>query len=411
MRNKGQAYEGLPLHKGQRKIVELILSSPAMYYTICTPRQWGKSTFLIQLVLYFSINHKNSNILITSLTYKQTKKIKKLIQNGVKGTGVIAATDGERNSITLVNGTEVIFASVHNPDSMLGEDIDFMFCDEAARYKEETFTATLKPMLFTRGKKCFLISTPKGKNWFYKLFKYGKDALQLRYEAFKGVQSDNPFGNKDELADAKKTLPSALYQQEYEAEFIDGGGDVFENIEHVSTIRTYPEKDSSLSYYAGIDVARKEDFTVVTIIGSDGRVSAIHRYNNMKWSMIASKVADVLNHWKPKRTLVETNGVGDVFFELLKDRYTKIEEWMNTNKSKQQIIEELILAFQDEELQIPTKRLCEELTDELQDFGFDYSPKTRNIFYAARTGHDDCVLSLAIANHSKKHKAGKSWAL
>ena len=409
--NKEQIYEGLALHKGQQKIVNLILSSLAMFYTIVTPRQWGKSTFLIQLVLYFAINFKNSNILITSLTYKQTKKIKKLIQKGLKGSGVIASTDGERNSITLINGTEIIFASVHNPDSMLGEDIDFMFCDEAARYKEETFNATLKPMLFTRGKKCFLISTPKGKNWFYKLFMYGKDELNKRYESFKGKQTDNPFGNKDELADAKRTLPKALYEQEYEAKFVDGGGDVFSNVDNCATLLRFPAKDSSIDYYAGVDVARKEDYTVVTIIGSDGKVYAIHRYNGTRWSDIADKVAAVLKHWNCKKSLVEINGVGDVFFELLKDRYDNIEEWLTSNKSKQQIIEELILAFQDAEIEIPSEELFQYLVEELSDFGFEYSAKTRNIFYAARTGHDDCVMSLAMANHAKKHKVSEGWAL
>lgn len=406
-----QIYEGLSLHSGQQKIVDLILRSSAMFYTICTPRQWGKSTFLIQLVLYFSINFRGSNILITSLTYKQTKKIKKLIQKGLKGSGVISSTDGERNSITLINGTEIIFASVHNPDSMLGEDIDFEFLDEAARYKEETFTATLKPMLFTRGKKCFLISTPKGKNWFYKLFMYGKDPLQPRYECFKGVQSDNPFGNKDELEDAKRTLPSALYRQEYLAEFVDGGGDVFDNVDKCATLRAFPPKNPAISYYAGVDVARKEDYTVITILGSDGKVYAIHRYNGTRWSEIADKVAKVLKYWNPKKTLVEINGVGDVFFELLKDRYKKIEEWLTSNKSKQQIIEELILAFQDSEIEIPTEELFEFLVEELSNFGFEYSAKTRNIFYAARTGHDDCVMSLAMSHHAKKHKVSKGWSM
>ena len=106
-------------------------------------------------------------------------------------------------------------------------------------------------------------------------------------------------------------------------------------------------------------------------------------------------------------TLVEINGVGDVFYDLLKAEYSKITPFNTNMNSKQQIIEELILEFQDAQLQLPDENLLPELKNELQDFTFTYNKSTRNIRYAARNGHDDTVMSLAFANHARKTGATK----
>ena len=72
------------------------------------------------------------------------------------------------------------------------------------------------------------------------------------------------------------------------------------------------------------------------------------------------------------------------------------------SKKASEIIEDLILAFQDMKIMIPCEKLFPELKEELSDFSFTYNKKTRHISYAARTGHDDTVMSLAIAWYAKR---------
>lgn len=395
------------LHQGQTEIIKDILSTDAMFYTICTPRQFGKSFMAVQLMLYYALNFPNSKLMFTSPVYSQASKVYKELMNGIRDTGIIDRHNSAENSVIFINGSELFFKSVQLPDNLRGYSIDYLFLDEAGMYKDEIFSAVLRPMLTVRGKKCFMFSTPKGKNFFYEFFIRGRDPEQPRYRSYKGNSDRNPYANREEIEDARKTLPDALFRQEYLAEFVDDGGDVFQNVSVNSTITQFKEPVSGEIYYAGIDLGRQDDYTVLTIFDRTGNVAYIYRKNKVDWTLILSEVANILNKFKPRYTLVECNGIGDVVFSMLKTKFANISPWITSNDSKQGIIEELILDFQDNNIKIPTKSLFEPLHTELDDFTFTYSKKTRKIFYAARTAHDDCVMSMAIANHARRNGATK----
>ena len=105
--------------------------------------------------------------------------------------------------------------------------------------------------------------------------------------------------------------------------------------------------------------------------------------------------------------MVESNSIGSPVIEMMRKRYNKVEGFTTTNKSKKEIIEGLILDFAEQTISIPSSKLFEPLHDELEVFEMTYSPKTRNVIYAARTPfHDDLVLSLAIANYFRKQNRG-----
>ena len=392
---------GGELHKGQLEIVKDILISDAMYYTICTPRQFGKSYMALQLMLYYALNFPNSKLMFCTPVYSQAAKVFKELLEGIKNTGAVEKFNSAENSIIFINGSELYFKSIQQPENLRGYSIDYMFLDEAAQYKDEIFYAVLRPMLTVRGKKCFLFSTPKGKNFFYDLFTKG-NRKDPRYKAYKGSSDYNPFANIQEIEDARKTLPESLFKQEYEAEFIDDGGEVFINVKQNAIISSWSEPEYDKIYFAGIDLGRQDDFTVLTIFDNIGRIVYIYRNNKVDWVLIISELATILKKYNPRYTLVECNGIGDVVFSMLKKQFSNITSWMTTNQSKQDIIEELILDFQNNIIKVPTKSLFEHLHDELSDFSFTYSRKTRHIMYGARNGHDDTVMSLAIANHARR---------
>ena len=118
------------------------------------------------------------------------------------------------------------------------------------------------------------------------------------------------------------------------------------------------------------------------------------------------------------RLMVETNSMGTVVMEQLKKQWQNTEGFTTTNKSKQEIIEGLILDFHEQAIGIPSFELFSWLQNELDVFVMSYSPKSRSVVYAAREPfHDDTVMSLAIANYNRKQGAmlgqyafyGKGW--
>lgn len=384
------------LHEGQQEIFNLALNSSAMYYTICTPRQFGKSFLAVQLMLYYALTKPNSQLMFCSPVYAQASKIFKELVKGIDGAGLIKKNNAAENSIIFINGSELYFKSIQIPDNLRGYSIDYMFLDEAAMYKDDIFDAVLKPMLTVRGKKCFLFSTPKGKNWFYRFYYLGKDN-NPRYCSYQGSSDTNPFANKQEIEDARKVLPPNIFRQEYLAEFIEDGGEVFTNYGTCATVNVWEAPNPNKRYFAGLDLGRQSDFTVLTILDETGKMVYQYRKNLVSWNIILNDVIGILNKYKPRKTLIEVNGNGDTTFDMIKSKYPNVTPWTTSNSSKQNIIESLIYAFEENKLAIPTEKLAPELHHELSDFGYKYKPSSRNVFYGARNGHDDCVMSLAIA--------------
>mgnify|MGYP003781127165 CR=1 FL=1 len=302
--------------------------------------------------------------------------------------------------MTLKNGSVIIFRSAERYDNIRGETIDYAILDECAFMKDEAWTEAIKPTLLVRGRKVLFISTPKGKGgWFYDLYQLGVSADNQNYKSYTGSSYDTPYIDIDEIEEAKRTLPEGVFRQEYLAEFLESGGEVFQNLENIVS-PTWPRPKGKV--YCGLDVARAEDYTVATFMDSEGQVVDIYRENLKDWNTIVKEVLQKIKQYNAT-TLVEVNGVGDPIYEQIKNQWQDTHPFVTTNKSKNEIIEGLILDVNERAITIPSKELFPSLTHEMEIFTYDYNPKTRSVRYSHPPGqHDDTVLSLAFANYNRK---------
>jgi len=76
-----------------------------------------------------------------------------------------------------------------------------------------------------------LVSTPKGRNWFYDLYTRGLDPLETDYASLTFPSNASPYFPEREWEEARRTLPEDVFRQEYEAEFLEDSAGVFRNIE------------------------------------------------------------------------------------------------------------------------------------------------------------------------------------
>ena len=101
--------------------------------------------------------------------------------------------------------------------------------------------------------------------------------------------------------------------------------------------------------------------------------------------------------------MVEVNGIGDPLFEQFKKLHSNTHPFTTSSRSKNEIIEGLILDMNESTIKIPHENLFPYLVSELETFTYEYNPKTRAIKYGHPNGlHDDTVMSLAIANYNRK---------
>ena len=186
-----------------------------------------------------------------------------------------------------VFGSEFIFRSAEKYDNIRGLTVDYGILDEAAFMKEDAWKEAIKPVFLVRGKKVLFISTPKGKNWFHELFQLAKSNDYDNYAHYTGSSYDTPYINREEIEDAKRTLPPNVFQQEYLARFIDSGGEVFSNLQS-NIMPTWGQNNSKI--YCGVDLGKQEDFTVATFMNARGQVIDIYRANAQEWTTMTGEI-------------------------------------------------------------------------------------------------------------------------
>ena len=392
-------FTGFTPHTKQRDMVNDIISSAAKYHVACVGRQFGKSLMAINLSLYWMINDGPVKVLWISPTYSQTSKVQKEIMQAIGGSNIVKNCNYSSNYITLKNGSEIIFRSAEKYDNIRGLTVDYGILDEAAFMKEDAWKEAIKPVFLVRGKKVLFISTPKGKNWFHELYQLARSNDYENYKAYTGSSYDTPYINIEEIEDAKRTLPPNVFQQEYLAKFIDSGGEVFSNLES-NIMPTWGQNNSKI--YCGVDLGKQEDFTVATFMNAQGQVVDIYRANAQEWTQMTREIITRVKRYQAT-VMIEVNSIGDVIFEQVKSQWADTHPFITTSKSKNEIIEGLILDMNENTIGIPDSHTFPALLSELEVFTYEYNPKTRNIRYGHPSGlHDDCVISLAIANYNRK---------
>jgi hypothetical protein len=389
---------GAELHKGQERIVEHVKAG-TKYIVVNASRQVGKSFLATQLICYWAINNPGAVILVVAPVYSQLKRPFEELIDGLQGSKIIKDANKSEFIIRFTNKSKVIFKSAERPDSMRGLTADFCIMDEAAYMSESVWSAVVKPILLVKGKQVLFISTPRGKNWFHDLYNLGQSLDHPDYVSATMNYEENPFVNKKEIEEARTTLPEHIFNAEYLAYFEDSGNTVFNNLD-ACEFSTWPRVNGRV--FAGLDLGRANDYTVLTVIDESGQVLEIYRDNQKDWSTMIARVLEIVKKWNAQ-LLVESNSIGDVIVEQIKKTWRNTQPFATTSQSKQMIIENLIMDFNAQKVKIPSNKLFTHLRFELDVFSYNYSPKARTIQYSAPNGlHDDCVMSLAIANQCRK---------
>ena len=359
----------------------------------------------MNLLLKWGLEDNGSVCMWVSPVYSQAKKVFQELTSTIGGTGLTKSINKSELTITFINGTVMYFRSGEREDTLRGYTLNYLVIDEAAYIKDNVWTEVLRPTVLVQGKKVLFISTPKGKNWFYQIAMRGYTDEYPQYKTFHATSFDTPYITEEELIEAKLSLPETIYKQEILAEFINDGGEVFSNLKPTCTLTSYPQYQPEKKYYGGLDFGRQNDYTVLTILNSEGEVVDFYRERQKSWDIIISELIVKLKKWRPV-CFCEVNSIGDVLYEQLKKQYPSIQPFITTNDTKQNLIEDLIMCLNEEKIKLPTQELNQELYRELQSFTYEYSPKTRKVRYGAPSGfHDDCVISLALSYHSFKKRA------
>jgi len=383
-------------HSKQKELHQLCKEDGVYFVVVNAGRQSGKTFAAQTQAVMWALENAGCRVWIVAPSETQSNRIYKELISILRPSGLIEKTTSSKGNIEIqfINKSIIDFKSGAMEDNLRGYSVDYMVVDEGSFIDRNTFETVLLPTLNVRGKKILIISTPRGRNWFYEYYSKGDDIItNPSFRNLKFTYQDNPLANLDLINVIKSSIPEKIFQQEYLAEWVDGG-QVFNNISTrmIAPVLTGPRIGER--YFIGVDIGLINDYTVITVINNLRQVVFIDRFRGMPTPVIKERIIKAMNNFRAEKVSIEMNGVGlPISQELMIDHKEKIIQFSTSNLTKGEIISNLIAAFENEEIEIPNN---EDLYKELNGYGFSFSP-TGKILYSSIYGHDDMVMSLAIA--------------
>ena len=387
----------------QGEIFDAIIHGEAKTVVMAIGRQFGKTWIGAMSALYYALNYPGSLIYWFAPYDWQAKsaatKLERLLVN-CPHRWRATMSSGDYKIDFEDKDSRIIFKQAQNDKGIRGETADVIIIDEAAFINGDTVEAVIRPLGALRLKKMIIMSTPFGFNWFYDYFRAGQDQLRDRIISFRGRTADNPLVPEANIEEARQFARGKSFEQEYLAEFIEDGGSVFTGIREAVIDRISIERVEP--YFCGIDLGSKQDWTVLTVLNANGEMVHLSRFQ-FDWDDTVRRLASELDEWGWPAGYIETNGVGavaDLLFKHELNRKRRLWGFQTNAKTKEKMIQELELDIKSKAIGLLND---EALLSEMRMFTFKMT-KNGHFQYSARQGfHDDCVMSLAMANQARRN--------
>lgn len=307
--------------------------------------------------------------------------------------------------IQLPNGSRLI-SLPQNPATARGYDPDELFLDEFAHYKKDKQILTaLMPSMSrkTKDRTVIIGSTPFGKSGeFWRLWDTDKTFIKNKVDIHDAVKMGCPVS----VDDCRRLCPDETsYKQEYLCDFVDEAMSMFpyDMVKHCwnadlgnDTFEQLAQRKGVL--IAGYDPAKLVDsgvFTVVEMMANKRTVRHIKEWRGTSYTQQLNYIEEAMKAGNISLLRTDRTGVGEKLYEdLTKSLGSKVEGITFTNDSKEKMIIDLKVIFQDNRIEIPYNMT---LVNQLHGLQRQVT-EARNVRYTHETGkHDDYVWSLALA--------------
>jgi len=206
----------------------------------CWGRRSGKSTYALNLAQMVALSKAGAKIWIVLPTYGQAKEIY-WMDDGMINKYVLKEMGVRKNvsDLTLVypNGSIISFKGAEEFNKLRGSGLDLLICDEYSEWSyPQRAWETLRPALSDKNGQALFIGTPKGENYFKKLFDLGQGG-DAGWKSWKVTtwESGAPWtlteAGKQEMIDLREGKSEDWFMQEYGAEFRKYTGLVFKEFD------------------------------------------------------------------------------------------------------------------------------------------------------------------------------------
>lgn len=294
------------LHDAQR----VIFNDPHRFRVTCNGRRFGKSRLVLDELIRASLgfdgemSKTSPQMVIGALpTAVQARPIlwKPLVNLFTTTDLKYVVKDINLSNMTIqIEGKpsiKVVGANDKNGDRLRGNRIYFVALDEVQDINPVVWTEVVRPALSdTVGSRAIFTGTPKGKvNFLHDLAMMG-DEFPDEWQFHTYGTEANPTIPREEIAQARRSLPPRVFQQEYEADFVAFPGQIWTELDsgNLELPTEVPPLDLVVM---GVDFGDRHPAAVV--VGRESR--------SMRWYLIDA--------WSPNTSGKESQPVTRHAFE------------------------------------------------------------------------------------------------
>lgn len=201
-----------------------LLGSTARFRVVPAGRRSGKTERAKRFVISrASIAVPDSRFFVAAPTRDQAKAIYWHDLKAMIPSRLLASAPSETHlSLQLINGAEIHVIGMDKPERIEGRPWDGGILDEFANMKARAWGENVRPALSDRKGWAWLIGVPEGRNHYYDLWKYAISGADPDWAGFTWKSAE--ILDADEVAAARRELDPLVFEQEYEASFVNFSG-------------------------------------------------------------------------------------------------------------------------------------------------------------------------------------------
>ncbi|MBO7460992.1 MAG: terminase family protein [Bacteroidales bacterium] len=361
-------------------------------FVVKSPRQCGKTYFLKFVLLYYALMFPGSKSILLEPVGYQARRVQRELNKDLRHKKLIESSNLTDGYITFNNGSEIHFKSAEQGENLRGMTATGIFViDEAAYITDTVYEITLPFTNVARAPK-LIVSTPLFKDGFF--YNEFTDPLNSIFDWSRDRYDFSLFLSPEDMERYRKKYTRQKFLSEIMGQFIDALSEVFGNFR--ACVCT-PEDMKPV--YGGLDwgAGANNDSTCLTLMNKNKQV--VYKWSTADQDPVSqvASIASIINSFPSlKAVYVEKNSIGNVYLSMLRKQVNNvalIRAFDTTNERKREIIENLIVAFEQRLIGIDNDPILW-----AQLAGFQMKKLAHGYTYGndKDSTHDDRVLSLAF---------------
>lgn len=308
-------------------------------FTICKiGRQSGKSITTIAFFLHYILFNEDVSVALLANKLATARALLGRLQTAYEHLptwlqqGILSFN---KSTIELENGSRIVAAATSS-SAIRGDSFNVLFLDEFAfvenHLAEEFFNSVYPTISSGKNTKVIIVSTPKGMNHFYKLW---KDAINGNntYVPLEVHWSEIPGRDDKWKEETIRNTSREQFSQEFETEFLGSSNTLIEGsklrvmpfmhpLYDKNSVKIYEKPKDDHVYFLCADVSHGKgvDYSTISVIDATNipyRQVATYRNNEIPPMVFPTVIEKLAKNYNDAYVLIEVNDSGKQVAEIM----------------------------------------------------------------------------------------------